>query len=436
MTREDLTRKIGELFDTVPGNRLSAADQIPEEHIGTVMFDAPIFGFGGADDPLFEDYKKPGVIGPWHMSPCEWLSGAKTVVSLFFPISEEVRRSNRAMKRGPSKQWTYARIEGQAFIGRYMASLRDWLEENGVRACVPALDPRFQQLSGGKGIEGYGGIDGKTFGSRWSERHAAYLCGLGTFGLSKGLITKKGIAGRFASVIVDLPLTPDVRPYTGIYEYCTRCGACAARCAGGAIDPERGKDHVKCAEEVNAVSAVHAPRYGCGLCQTGVPCEAGIPKRLHEEEKTVTNYARMNAQLRALTERVPHRIANLANASALLYQTLEDLNWAGFYLMENGKLVLGPFQGKTACIEITVGCGVCGTAAAENATRRVENVHAFPGHIACDSASNSEIVVPIRKNGEVIGVLDIDSPSVGRFSPEDQKGLEEFVHILEETIFE
>lgn len=145
-------------------------------------------------------------------------------------------------------------------------------------------------------------------------------------------------------------------------------------------------------------------------------------------------YSELHAQLAALTGGVPHPIANLANASALLYQTLDDLNWAGFYLMENGQLVLGPFQGKTACIEIPVGRGVCGTAVARGETILVKNVHEFPGHIACDSASNSEIVVPIRKNGEIIGVLDIDSPSLGRFSEEDQAGLEEFVRILEKNI--
>ena len=112
---------------------------------------------------------------------------------------------------------------------------------------------------------------------------------------------------------------------------------------------------------------------------------------------------------------------------------LEDINWAGFYLMEEGKLVLGPFQGKPACIEIPLGKGVCGTAAAERKTQLVSDVHAFPGHIACDCASNSEIVVPILAGGEVRAVLDIDSPSFGRFTEEDREGLESFVRILEEA---
>jgi len=147
------------------------------------------------------------------------------------------------------------------------------------------------------------------------------------------------------------------------------------------------------------------------------------------------DYKELNLSLRGLVEGVPYRTANLANASALLYDRLDRLNWAGFYLMEDGKLVLGPFQGKPACIEIGVGKGVCGTAVATGETQLVPNVHAFPGHIACDGASNSEIVIPIRKNGEIIGVLDIDSPEFDRFSDEDREGLEAFVSILEELVF-
>ena len=149
--------------------------------------------------------------------------------------------------------------------------------------------------------------------------------------------------------------------------------------------------------------------------------------------KKSEQYKLMNAQLATLIEDVPHRIANMANASALLYDSLEDLNWAGFYLMENGILVLGPFQGKTACIEIRVGKGVCGTAVERDEIMVVEDVHQFPGHIACDSASNSEIVLPIHANGEIIGVLDIDSPSLARFDEEDREGLAEFVRIFEEN---
>ena len=149
----------------------------------------------------------------------------------------------------------------------------------------------------------------------------------------------------------------------------------------------------------------------------------------------MTDYQILNAALAGLIDGVPHKTANLANASALLWQMLEDINWAGFYLTEGEKLVLGPFQGKPACIEIPFGKGVCGTAAAEKKTQLVRDVHQFPGHIACDCASNSEIVVPIFRDGEVAAVLDIDSPVFGRFTEADQAGLEAFAKILEEAVF-
>ena len=148
----------------------------------------------------------------------------------------------------------------------------------------------------------------------------------------------------------------------------------------------------------------------------------------------MTDYVTLCAQLTALTDGIPYETANLANASALLWQELADINWAGFYKMMDNQLVLAPFQGKPACILIPVGRGVCGTAVAENKTQLVYDVHQFPGHIACDCASNSEIVVPIRKNGKIWGVLDIDSPTVGRFTEADQAGLEQFVKILEQVL--
>lgn len=142
-------------------------------------------------------------------------------------------------------------------------------------------------------------------------------------------------------------------------------------------------------------------------------------------------YKNLNEQLSALIDGEDDRISNLANASALLMESLTEINWAGFYLMKDGRLQLGPFQGKPACIRIPVGKGVCGTAVEQDKTQLVEDVHQFPGHIACDSASNSEIVVPLHHGGQVVGVLDIDSPVTSRFDAEDQKGLEEFAGILE-----
>ena len=143
------------------------------------------------------------------------------------------------------------------------------------------------------------------------------------------------------------------------------------------------------------------------------------------------DYDLLAKQLESLTGKVPYEVTNLSNASALLWETLADINWAGFYKMVDGQLILYPFQGKPACTRIPVGRGVCGTAVAEDRTQLVADVHEFPGHIACDSASNSEIVVPIHVGGEIWGVLDIDSPYLNRFSDVDKVGLEQFVAVLE-----
>ena len=148
----------------------------------------------------------------------------------------------------------------------------------------------------------------------------------------------------------------------------------------------------------------------------------------------MTDYKLMNSQLKSLSEGVVWDVTILSNAAALLWDSLKDINWAGFYLFRGSRLELGPFQGKPACTVIEIGKGVCGTAVGEDRTQLVKNVHEFPGHIACDSASNSEIVVPVHAGGKIYGVLDIDSPILARFDEEDKAGLEEFVRILESIL--
>ena len=145
-------------------------------------------------------------------------------------------------------------------------------------------------------------------------------------------------------------------------------------------------------------------------------------------------YHDLHAALDALTADEPDAIANMANAAALIWQYLPDLNWSGFYRLVGGELVLGPFQGKPACIRIAIGAGVCGAAAASRETQLVEDVHAFPGHMACDAASRSELVVPIVHDGALIGVLDLDSPSPARFDAEDAAGCEALVRLLSSRI--
>jgi GAF domain-containing protein len=150
-------------------------------------------------------------------------------------------------------------------------------------------------------------------------------------------------------------------------------------------------------------------------------------------EKTAL-YRLLQQQAQALIEQETDLIANMANLSALLFNNLPDLNWAGFYIMREGELVLGPFQGQVACVRIPVGKGVCGTAVATGLVQLVKDVHEFPGHIACDAASNSEIVLPLRHKGDIIAVLDIDSPSLARFDAEDQAGLEQLISVFEQHL--
>lgn len=148
----------------------------------------------------------------------------------------------------------------------------------------------------------------------------------------------------------------------------------------------------------------------------------------------MADYALLGNQLLALAEEDPWCLPLLSNASALLWEALPSLNWAGFYLVRGERLTLGPFQGKSACIHIPFGRGVCGAAWRDDETKRIDNVHLFPGHIACDSASNSEIVIPLHKGNRVAAVLDIDSPQLSRFTEEDQRGLERFARLLETHI--
>lgn len=148
-----------------------------------------------------------------------------------------------------------------------------------------------------------------------------------------------------------------------------------------------------------------------------------------------TDYQQMMEQITGLSQTDPWFVPFLSNVSAALYEQMEDINWAGFYLVRDGRLVLGPFQGKTACIHIEIGRGVCGAAVAENRIIRVQDVHEFPGHIACDAASRSEIVLPLRReDGQILGVLDIDSPLMGRFTEEDEHGLAPIADFIGRTM--
>jgi epoxyqueuosine reductase QueG len=273
MTRQGFEEILKNFIHTAPGNFVGKDLALRPELAGMRIFDDPLAGYADPADPYFRELKKPGVIGDHVMLPHEWLPDAKAVISVFLPFTEQVRAANRAGMDWPADEWLHARIEGQAFQNELCRFMAAKLREEGFTTAAPMIDSRF--ASGNPEI-----TDRKNQGyytSNWSERHAAYACGLGTFGLSRGLITRRGMAGRFLSLITSAPFEPDVRPYTGLYDYCVRCGACSRNCPAGAITLNEGKNHPRCSAFLETTREKHRPRYGCGKCQVKVPCENRIP---------------------------------------------------------------------------------------------------------------------------------------------------------------
>lgn len=272
-TLGELEQKLGAFVEDDSENYISAEQAISPELAGMRLYDTPLLGAARASDSLFTELKEEDAIGPHFMLPCEWMKSAKTVLSFFLPYTREIRRANAANGKEPAPQWLHGRAEGHMFLMKACGYLKGLIEDGGGAVLVPAWDDRFWMSDTPKRAE----LENYGFTSNWSERHIAFVCGLGTFGLSKGLITKAGMAGRFASLITDLELEPVKREYTGLYEYCTSCGTCIRRCSVHAISFERGKDHGICSRFLEFTKEKYAPRYGCGKCQTGVPCESRIP---------------------------------------------------------------------------------------------------------------------------------------------------------------
>jgi epoxyqueuosine reductase QueG len=252
------------ISDRILAAAVSEAEALRPDLAGMRIFDAPIFGAAAAEDPLFSQLKSAAAVGAGQFLPADWLPGARFVLSVFFPFTERVRAANAAADRLPAAEWLHARIEGQRHISAVSAAAAETLRRAGFSAVAPSEDARFRS---------------EGFSSNWSERHVAFVCGLGTFGLSKGLITEKGMAGRFTSLVTDMALSPTRRTYTELYEHCIFCGLCAKRCPADAIDRERGKAHAPCFALLEETRVLFSPRYGCGKCQVGVPCERGIPAK-------------------------------------------------------------------------------------------------------------------------------------------------------------
>lgn len=272
MTKQDLIKIAENFIENSKENYISEEIAISKQVVGLKLFDAPIIAFGSADDEYFSLLKQPSVIGEHFMLPKEWLLKAKTIISIFLPFSEEVRKGNSRNMTWPSEEWLHARIEGQNLLMKLCLHLESELANVGYDSLVPVMDERFWSNTDGPEHE-------TNFTSNWSERHVAFVCGHGTFGLSKGLITKKGTAGRFGSIITELDLPLDNRDYKDIYEYCTMCGKCVKNCPVNAISRESGKNHALCSEFLDETKAKHDPRYACGKCQVRVLCEFRIPKK-------------------------------------------------------------------------------------------------------------------------------------------------------------
>jgi len=281
MTRQELAEKLTYAVVNDPENAIQKEYALRPELAGTVYYDAPLLGIAAADDPLFAQMKEdPKIFGPVLRLPEEWLNGAKSVVSFFLPFSEKVRRANTPNLRVPSAEWLHGRIEGQAFMLKTCHQVADWLRQAGYQAVVPADHPDFRTECDYSRLE----RGEPAYASTWSERHAAYAAGLGTFSLSKHLITERGLCGRFGSVITDAPLEVTPRPYTDPYEYCTFCGACVPRCPVKAISVEKGKNIKVCAKYTAHLETIYCPYFGCGKCQLDIPCEDRIPDRAQGQQ--------------------------------------------------------------------------------------------------------------------------------------------------------
>ncbi|MDR1970859.1 MAG: 4Fe-4S binding protein [Treponema sp.] len=279
MDKQDIRDLLKDFVNNDAGNRVSGELALRPDLEGLKLLEPPLVGFGESGDPAFKTLKEPEVVGSHFMLPQEWLEGAKTVISLFFPFTAEVKASNGADMNWPSDEWLHARIEGQDFLFQACRHVQGFLEARGFSCLIPSLDRRFtSNISGAREKSPAGGKNRRLYyTSNWSERHVAYVCGLGTFGLSRGLITARGMAGRFGSILTSAPFEGDPRPYSRYDEYCTRCGACARNCPAAAISLTEGKRHPPCAAFVDSTMEKHQPRYGCGKCQVRVPCENGIP---------------------------------------------------------------------------------------------------------------------------------------------------------------
>ncbi|MCL2400295.1 MAG: 4Fe-4S binding protein [Defluviitaleaceae bacterium] len=267
MQKADIITLAENFINNSPNNYITEESALNPQCVGMKIYEAPIFAFGSADDKLYDKYKSFDIIGSHFLSPIEWLSDTKTVISFFLPYTDKIKTANSIDCCRPADEWLHGRYEGQNLLKLLLEYLINSISEAGFKSLAPSLDQRYKVSNEEKNIK---------HTSNWSERHIAYVCGLGTFGLSKGIITRKGMSGRFGSIVTELDLPKDSRNYSDIYEYCNMCGVCIDHCPANAIS-KNGKESSICSDFLNKVFEKHNPRYGCGKCQVGVPCESEIP---------------------------------------------------------------------------------------------------------------------------------------------------------------
>ena len=239
---------------------------------GMRFYQHPIFSVARADAHGFSEIKRSEVVGAHHLMPEEWLPGAKSVISFFLPFERATVEANKLDLNEPAIEWLYTRVDGQRFLLALGAAVRDALVAEGYGAVAPYTEDKYIMQTGPVPMPGTEHIP--PYSTNWSERHVGVVTGLGTFGLSTNFISRVGCAGRLISIVTDWETEPDIPDYTDWLGYCNLCGACLRKCPAQAHHKDRqGKDHGKCGSYIGKVCAKHSPRYGCGKCQSGMPCE-------------------------------------------------------------------------------------------------------------------------------------------------------------------
>jgi len=274
----DIVNLLTEWLDGAPENRVPAEKALKPEFAGLRIYDDPLVGVCAADDSYLLSLADNDEANLHIITPEEWLPGAKSVIAVFFPLSERVRESNRD-DGAVSLEWLHGRIEGQAcaeaatrYLLKYIGSLPPMPgADRAPSAMTPAFDERYRIIKNDQEPPT------RKYSANWSERHVAYAAGLGTFSMPGGLITRAGTAGRLGSIVTTLEIEPTPRDYEGLYDYCIQCEICVKRCPADAIHKDMTKNGERCSKQIDIPKAKYPPYYGCGKCQVAVPCEAAAP---------------------------------------------------------------------------------------------------------------------------------------------------------------